>query len=305
VTDRPLVSLILACYNQEQFVAEAVESVLAQTYSPLEILIVDDCSPDGTLQVIGDVVAKHGAPPNVRVHRNERNLTVAYSSPQAIEKTSGEFIVIASGDDILLPNMVEEVVAAWQRERVSLVITNAIYIDENSQPLGKTYRDAEAPFDESFETLARDGANVCCFGPCMSFERRLYQKFGWPPAYLEAADIIYPYFAYLLGGAKFLPTLLFKYRVHSKNTSLTLIAERQEEELERLKVLEHAYYIHLAHAQYMRDVLDELRVKEPAYSETALRIFPLLDIQTVETAKRFVNVRRALWEKAHPSGATA
>jgi glycosyltransferase involved in cell wall biosynthesis len=295
--DNPLISVILACYNQEQFVGEAVEGILSQTYSPLEIVIIDDCSPDGTAKVIEAKLAEHPERTDIRFIRNEKNLKPGGVSQLGLSITGGDFITIASGDDILLPDMIAEVAKVWLEGKASLVITNALYIDENSNPLNRTYRDPNVPADDSFETLARDGVNACCFGPCMSFERELYTKFGWPPAHLECADIMFPFYSYLLKGGRFLNKPLFRYRVHPANTSLSLIAEKKTGELEKLIVLKHDFYLHLAHAIFMREELDRWRGKEPErYSDLAVRIFPLLTIQTVEMAKKFVSVGKELVE---------
>jgi hypothetical protein len=206
-------------------------------------------------------------------------------------------VTIACGDDILFPEMVAEVARVWLENNVSLVITNALYIDDNSKPLNRTYRDPLVPADDSFETLARDGVNACCFGPCMSFERELYETFGLPPVHLEAADIMYPFYAYCLKGARFVSKPLFKYRVHSQNTSLSLIAEAKQSEIERLVVHERDFGLRLAHAVFMQEELDRLRSRDSArYRDLADRIFPLLTIQTVETAKKLVRTRRELGE---------
>jgi glycosyltransferase involved in cell wall biosynthesis len=295
--DNLLISVILACYNQERFVGEAVEGILAQTYSPLEIVIVDDCSPDGTASVIEAKLAEHPERSDIRFVRNKANMTARNVSQLGLSMTTGDFITIASGDDILLPDMIAEVARVWLEEKASLVITNASYIDENSRPLNRTYRDPALPADDSFETLARDGVNACCFGPCMSFERELYNKFGWPPAYLETADIMYPFYGNLLKGSRFLPKPLFKYRVHSNNTSLSLIAESKSDELDKLIVFERIFSGHLAHALFMHDELTHLSAREPErYSELAGRISPLLNIQIIEMARKFVNARTKLEE---------
>jgi len=293
----PLVSLILACYNQKRFVAEAIDGVLAQTYSPLEIIIVDDCSSDGTAELIEAKLAAQKGRRDVHFIRNEKNLKTFGSTGRAIEFSKGKFVIVACGDDILFPEMVEEVVKAWLENDVSLVITNAEYIDDNSNSLNRTYRDPLVPADDSFETLARDGVNACCFGPCMSFERELFETFGYPPAHMEAADIMFPFYANLLKGARFLSKPLFKYRVHSQNTSLSLIAEAKQSEMERLVVHEKDFGLRLAHAVFMQEELDRLRSSDSArYGKLAERIFPLLTIQTVETAKKLVRTRRELWE---------
>ena len=59
----PLISIVMLCYNHERYVAEALEGVLAQTYAPLDIVIIDDCSQDTTAEI---VAAKLAALPTVR-----------------------------------------------------------------------------------------------------------------------------------------------------------------------------------------------------------------------------------------------
>src|SRR5580704_15511727 len=126
----------------------------------------------------------------------------------------------------MLPEMAEDMARVWIEQDVSLVAANAFLIDEHSNSLNRTFRDQNVRGDESFETLARDGGNVCCFGAAMGFEREIYTTFGWPPQYLGAYDIMLPYYAYLLRGARFIEKPLLRYRVHSGNTSLSLIEEK-------------------------------------------------------------------------------
>jgi glycosyltransferase involved in cell wall biosynthesis len=299
----PLISLVLACYNQEKFVAEAVRGVLSQTYTPLDIVIVDDCSTDRTPEIIKAELARHPARSDIRFVRNEQNLTTRVSSPMTLGLTKGKFVVIGCGDDIMLPDMIAEMAKVWIQDDVSLVIVNASYIDKDSHSLNRFYRDPNVRADDSFETLARDGVNACCFGPVMGFERELYDIFGWPPAYLTAADIMFPFYAYLRKGARFIEQPLLKYRVNAGNTSLSLGAEKSEG-LEQLITLERIHYVHLAHALFMREQFYGLRGRMPErYAELEPKIAPLLAIQTAETARKFVQSRIKLDEAKQQAAA--
>src|SRR5215203_6077215 len=130
----PLISIILLCYRHEKYVAEAVEGVLAQTYSPLDIIVVDDCSPDSTAEIIA---AKLADRPDVHFIRNAKNMTWWGSCEMALNAAQGEFIVLSCGDDIMLPDMVAHMADVWRGEKVSLVTTNVEYIDEHSSLLGR------------------------------------------------------------------------------------------------------------------------------------------------------------------------
>lgn len=291
----PLVSVVFLTYNHERYVEEALEGLLSQTYPRLDIVIADDASPDSTVELIAARLARHADRSDIRFVRNERNLGGLGRGNflNALALTSGEFVVIACGDDVMLPDMIEKMVKVWRREDVSLVAANAVYIDEHSKE-GRTIRDPNGPHDETFETLARDGGNVTCFGAAMGFERRLYEEFGWPPGYLSASDIMLPFYAYLTKGARFIPEPLLKYRVHSQNTSLSLESDAAGQ-IDRLIVEEQIFYVHMAHAFFMEGELDRLAAADPPrFASVAERIKPLVAVQAIEMGRKLVRARIAL-----------
>ena len=288
-----LISVILLCFNHEKYIDQALDGLFAQTYSPLEIIILDDCSSDRTAEIIETRLAKRDNSADIRFVRNGRNMV--HPIPNVIGTVKGSFIIIACGDDIMLPQMVEEMARTWIEEKVSLVTANAFYIDDKSNSLNRTFRDPAAPADDSFETLARDGSNACCFGGAMGFERALYETFGWPPThFLEAGDIVLPFYAYLLKGARFIKRPLLKYRVHSHNASLSLLAEKTLGQ-DRLLAIERSLNNHLAHAVFFEEELHRLQKESPAlYWRVVERILPLVRIQIIEMAKKLVKTRRDL-----------
>lgn len=94
--DKPLVSVILAVYNYERYLAEAIESVLAQSYRPIEIIVVDDGSTDGTAQVARSYE-------EVRyVHQTNQGHAAAMNA--GIKAAQGEFIAFLDADDLWAPN---------------------------------------------------------------------------------------------------------------------------------------------------------------------------------------------------------
>ncbi len=292
---KPLISVVMLCYNHERFVAEALEGLLAQTYSPLDIIIIDDCSQDRTSEIAVAKLAEV-ANPAIRFIRNERNLGLLGAREVGIKAARGAFIVDTCDDDVMMPDMVAEMVEAWRAKDVSLVTTNQEFIDADSKPIGRTFRPGDVPADDSFETLARDGANACCSGASMGFERKVYDTFGMPPAHLDNRDIMVPFYAYLLNGGHFIRKPLLKYRVHGQNASLSLIAERSDER-GRLRAQDRIFYSHLAHAVVMQDTLDRLSATMPQrYGELAPTIDPLIRVQTVEMARKLVRTRIALRE---------
>ena len=148
-----LISVILLCFNHEKYIDEALDGLFTQTYSPLDIIIVDDCSSDRTADIIEARLARRSDRSNVRFVRNQRNMV--HPIPAVIGMVAGSFIVIACGDDVMLPTMLERMARTWKDEKVSLVTANALYIDDQSNDINRTYRDPNASVDATFETLAK------------------------------------------------------------------------------------------------------------------------------------------------------
>jgi glycosyltransferase involved in cell wall biosynthesis len=291
-----LISIVMLCYNHEKFVAEALEGVLAQTYSPIDIIIIDDCSQDATADIVAAKLAALPDRSHIRFMRNPTNLGELGTCDVAFKAARGDFIVLTADDDIMRSNMVAEMVEAWKAHDVSLITVNAELIDEHSNSLGRTSRECNIQIEDSFETLARDGANACCFGAGLGFDRQVYLTFGMPPAHLHVLDIMFPFYACLLKGGRFLNKPLLQYRIHGKNTSLSLVEERSDE-VEKLVTRDRIFYGHVAHAVVMMEELDRLSETMPArYAELAPRIGPLLTIQVVEMAKKLVRNRIELQE---------
>lgn len=101
--DRPLVTFALFAYNQENYIREAVEGAFSQTYSPLEIILSDDCSSDGTFKIMKEMARGYQGPHLVKVRRGERNLGVAGHFDDLMRLASGDFFVAAAGDDVSDP----------------------------------------------------------------------------------------------------------------------------------------------------------------------------------------------------------
>lgn len=113
VADRPLVTHFLYAYKQEASVGAAIASVLAQTYAPLEIILSDDCSPDGTYRVMQEMAAAYDGPHRIVLNRNETNLGIARHAEKIMALATGEFIVESAGDDISVPERTARLAGAW------------------------------------------------------------------------------------------------------------------------------------------------------------------------------------------------
>jgi glycosyltransferase involved in cell wall biosynthesis len=125
--NNPLASIILVTYNQENLVEESIDSLLNQTYSPLEIIISDDLSSDRTRENIQSKISQYHGPHEIKIVFNDTNVGLCQNINQAIEHCQGEFIFAAAGDDISLPNRCEIVMTEWLKlnKKPGLIATDA------------------------------------------------------------------------------------------------------------------------------------------------------------------------------------
>ena len=106
------ITVAMPVYNGEGYVHLAIQSVLDQTYSDFELLIVDNCSTDGTLEVI-----KAFSDPRIRLHVNSSNLGMVGNWNRSVELATGEYIKFLSHDDLLDTTCLEEQIAGFMRHK--------------------------------------------------------------------------------------------------------------------------------------------------------------------------------------------
>ncbi len=94
------------CHNQEAYIEEAFRAALAQTYEPLEVIVNDDASTDGSWDIIQRIAAEYAGPHKVILNRCETNMDIMRSFETLCALSSGELIVKAGGDDVSYPDRV-------------------------------------------------------------------------------------------------------------------------------------------------------------------------------------------------------
>jgi glycosyltransferase involved in cell wall biosynthesis len=127
------ISVILTVFNGERFLAEAIQSILDQTYRNFELIIIDDGSTDGSLDIIGGF-----SDDRIKLVVNETNKGQSYSRNKGNELARGEYIAIMDSDDIALLQRLEKQVSFLESNpNISLCSAQATLIDENSIPFGE------------------------------------------------------------------------------------------------------------------------------------------------------------------------
>lgn len=127
-----LVSVIMPTYNCGKFIAQSVESVIAQTVTDWEICIVDDGSTDNTREVLQPYIDKY---PNIRYTRLGKNKGAAVSRTVALHQATGKYVAFLDSDDLWAPDKLEKQIAYMEENGVLFSCTAFRHIDEEGQLL--------------------------------------------------------------------------------------------------------------------------------------------------------------------------
>ena len=129
--DKGLVSIICPTHNCEKFVEQTISCVLSQSYSNVELIIVDDNSTDKTVEII----KKHNDN-RIKLFVNEKNEGAAYSRNLAIKNATGKYIAFLDGDDIWLPNKLEKQIQFMEENNYDFSYTDYEVVDEQGKSTG-------------------------------------------------------------------------------------------------------------------------------------------------------------------------
>ena len=203
--DKPLVSLCITCYNQAKYIRESIQSAFDQTYSPLEIVVSDDCSTDGTDKIVEEMFSGYHGQHKLIFNRNSSNLFVAKNYEKAFKLAHGEILVTGAGDDISMPTRVEAIVAAWAEadDDIECIIHGFERIDKNGREYCKSELwSVEMPL-----------------GAAMAYRRDVFEKFEIQSSEnILYEDNIFVIRALLLGKVLLLPVPLIKWRTGGYST---------------------------------------------------------------------------------------
>lgn len=132
IKNQPKVSIIMGIYNCENTLEEAIKSIINQTYKNWELIMCDDCSKDNTLKIAESYAKNY--PENIKVIKNERNLTLGPTLNRCLELATGDYIARQDGDDLSKEDRLEKQVKFLESNKeFDLVGTSMISFDENGE----------------------------------------------------------------------------------------------------------------------------------------------------------------------------
>lgn len=145
------VSILIPVYNVEQYIERCARSILGQTYPNLEIIFVDDCSPDNSMDVVRRVLEGYPERKSQVVFiRHDNNKGIAATRNTLIEAASGEFLMFVDSDDWVELDMVETLVVKQQETGADIVSSNSF---ENDNTLNPHFINPKCKFNDKEEVL--------------------------------------------------------------------------------------------------------------------------------------------------------
>jgi len=141
--EEPLVSVIALSYNHEKFIVSALESIIHQTYSSLEIILVDDASTDKTVKTARTYLKQNKISVSVKTLFLKENVGNCTAFNRGLALARGKYVIDFATDDIMLPRRVEQQVAFFKDlpDEYGVVFSEAEYVDETGNHLWYHYRD--------------------------------------------------------------------------------------------------------------------------------------------------------------------
>lgn len=128
----PKISIIMPVFNAKKYIDESIASVICQTYNAWELILIDDCSTDGTYDYLLENYEKN---PKIKLLRNLVNSGAGASRNLGLQSTSGQFIAFLDADDIWLPSKLEKQLAFMLDRKSAIVHTSYSFINESGRPI--------------------------------------------------------------------------------------------------------------------------------------------------------------------------
>lgn len=213
-------SVIIPLYNREQYIKQAIQSILKQTYTDFELLILDDGSSDKSCEVVSSF-----SDPRIQLHKNPTNKGISFTRNRLNQLTSGEYIAVLDSDDLAEEDRLEKQVDYLDRHpEVDLVSGRAKLINETGKPTGSIWGGKLSP-EQVFAFLPL--GNQIIHSTVMA-RSSFFLKFPFDESLKTAED----YDVWLRGNNEckyeVLGDILSSYRIHKESISI-----EQEEGIKR------------------------------------------------------------------------
>lgn len=206
----PLVSVILPIYKGEKYILTAVNSILSQSYKNIELILIDDCSPDDSINKIKDLKDSR-----IKIITNTSNLGLIKTLNKGIQTAKGKYIARMDQDDISFVNRIEEQVHFLEKnEQVDI-------LSANYETIGSELRETNFPLYSATINLELHFHNCICH-PLVIFRSKIVENYNlyYDPNYKDTEDWQLWFNAYNNGVIiNNLNSKLLQYRIEGQSTT--------------------------------------------------------------------------------------
>jgi glycosyltransferase involved in cell wall biosynthesis len=204
------VTFVVTGYNQAHLIDEAISGALRQDYPSLEIILTDDCSSDNTFERMQAAAAAYSGPHKIIATQPESNKGTLGNIYHAARQATGEFIVLAGGDDISYPNRTSVLVDHWKASGADAYYSRYDVIDKTGQLIERDYKPDSAGLwlldyfpGQQVEPL---------HGASAAIHRSVVERFPEPPKRIRSEDAFWTLMLALHGGrTQYVDQSLVKY----------------------------------------------------------------------------------------------
>lgn len=224
-THPPRVSFIVTGYNEERYIAAAVDGALNQNYSNLQVVLSDNASTDRTFEIMREMAANAPKGVDVVLNRNTENLHLSGNLQRASELADGDIIIRGCGDDLFSPDRAVKTVE-YLAKNPSVLACACRYsnIDETGattdpEPVRQHPNAvlATLPPHEVYRKVLTGFGGGGIYGCVAAYRRELFTLFPTIPSGILWDDQIMTFRALILGGAGWFTDNLVEYRIHGTN----------------------------------------------------------------------------------------
>jgi glycosyltransferase involved in cell wall biosynthesis len=215
-------SIALCTYNGEEFLREQLDSIAGQTLLPDELVVCDDCSSDGTIDIVNNF--RDSAPFPVQIHINEKNLGLTNNFSKAMDLCQGKWVALCDQDDRWLPKKLERLTGKMaQLEEVHgedtplLVHSDAIVADTELQTIDNSLWGFQRTSPQRGDRLGRLLSQNVVTGCTTLFNQTLWRKAMPIPETAMMHDWWLALAAAAFGGIGHVPEPMILYRQHGQN----------------------------------------------------------------------------------------
>jgi glycosyltransferase involved in cell wall biosynthesis len=236
----PLVSILIVCYNHERYIKKAIESVINNDYSNIEIIVLDDGSTDNSYAIAKKIMDEsHLLCYSVLTQANSG---LVKSLNKLISLVSGKYIILLASDDVLTPNSIRDRVAYLEEHsEYDAVIGQSLLIDQNdhiiSHDAAKYLYHADNMLLKSKYIVEELVLRWSVVGPCFMASKELYDKIGLYNEQFIVEDRQFYLRILSHNKLKYLDIVVAGYRVHGNNISRNInTSKRIKTECARINI---------------------------------------------------------------------